>query len=113
MADAKETAPGYVRRVVCGHDDHGRAVVLSDGPAPFVHINPRNNSDTSTDIWRTGDMPATIVANPDEPTLGPRRQLPTGNGSVVRINRFAPESERVKGVKVQKGECRRAEVLLR
>ncbi len=63
MEDGKETMPGYVRRVVCGHDAHGKAIVVSDGAAPLVHINPRNNMDTSTDIWRTGDMPATIVTN--------------------------------------------------
>ena len=28
-----------IRRVVTGHDDRGRAVVVSDGPAPSVHIN--------------------------------------------------------------------------
>ena len=88
-----ENAQGHVRRVVCGHNAEGKAVVVSDGPAPFVHINPRNNIDTSTDIWRTGDTPATITANPDEPTMGPRRQMPTNNGSVVRINRFAPGNE--------------------
>lgn len=99
--ESREQTPGYVRRVVCGHDDQGRAVVVSDGAAPFVHINPRNNIDTSTDIWRTGDMPATIVASPIEPTMGPRRQLPTGNGTVVRINRFAPEREDVRNMNVE------------
>ena len=96
-----ERPPGYVRRVVCGHDDQGRAIVVSDGPAPFVHINPRNNIDTSTDVWRTGEAPATIATNPDEPTLGPRRQLPTANGTVVRINRFAPESEATRNMSVE------------
>lgn len=110
MADDKERPLGYVRRVVCGHDAVGRAVVVSDGPAPFVHINPRNNIDTSTDIWRTRDMPATITANPDEPTLGPRRQLPTGNGTVVRINRFAPESDAIRNMSIE--EARGAFVAL-
>ena len=31
---------GTIRRVVTGHDENGRAVVVSDGPAPFVHVNP-------------------------------------------------------------------------
>ena len=103
MAVRKETARGYVRRVVCGHDASGKAIVVSDEAAPFVHINPRNNIDTSTDIWRTDDMPATIVTSPadhDEPTLGPRRQLPTSNGTVVRINRFAPESDAIRNMSV-------------
>ena len=105
MADSKENTPGYVRRVVCGHNAAGKAVVVSDGPAPFVHINPRNNIDTSTDIWRTGDMPATIMSNPDEPTMGPRRQMPTDNGSVIRINRFAPESEAIRNMNVEESRA--------
>jgi hypothetical protein len=31
MVDDKDAAPGYVRRVVTGHDAHGKAIVLSDG----------------------------------------------------------------------------------
>jgi len=100
MVDGRERPPGYVRRVVTGHDADGRAIVVSDGAAPFVHVNPRNNIDTSTDIWRTGEAPATIAAHPDEPTMGPRRQLPTGNGTVVRINRFAPESDSIRNMSV-------------
>jgi len=88
---------GTVRRVVTGHDADGKAIVLSDGPAPFVHINP-HNTQSSTDIWRTDDMPATVSAAPDEPTLGPRRQLPTPYGTVVRINRFAPEPPEVRAM---------------
>ena len=29
-----------IRRVVTGHDESGKAVVLSDGPVPTVHSNP-------------------------------------------------------------------------
>ena len=89
-----------IRRVVTGHDANGKAIVTSDGPAPFVHINPRISGLSSTDIWRTGDMPATIVAEHDEPTLGPRRQLPTKTGTVVRITRFPPETDEVRNMSV-------------
>jgi len=92
---------GEIRRVVTGHDANGKATVLSDGPAPFVHVNPRNPDDTSTDIWRTGETPVTIVAEPEEPTLGPRRQMPTANGTVIRINRFAPETDAVRDMSVE------------
>jgi mannose-6-phosphate isomerase-like protein (cupin superfamily) len=85
-----------VRRVVTGHDENGKAVVISDGPAPFVHVNAVNPEWYSTDIWRTGEMPARIVAVADEPTLGPRRQMPQKRGSVLRINHFPPESEDVR-----------------
>ncbi|WP_011582849.1 MULTISPECIES: cupin domain-containing protein [Chelativorans] len=84
-----------VRRVVTGHNAAGRAIVISDGPAPFVHLNPRDPDFFSVDVWRTFETPANIVAQPGEPTLGPRRQRPTPGGSVLRINHFPPESETI------------------
>lgn len=92
---------GYVRRVVTGHDSSGKAVVISDGAAPFVHVNPQRSDDTSTDVWRTGETPAIIHAQHEEPTLGPRRQLPLPNGTVVRINRFAPETDAVRNMSTE------------
>ena len=85
-----------VRRVVTGHDAQGRAVVISDGPAPFVHVNALDPDWYSTDIWRTSATPATIVAAAEEPTLGPRRQMPERNGTVLRINHYPPEPEAVR-----------------
>jgi quercetin dioxygenase-like cupin family protein len=88
--------PKQVRRVVTGHDKDGQAVVISDGPAPFVHVNPTDPEWYSTDIWRTGATPAPIVVAAPESTLGPRRQLPEKRGSVLRINHFSPEPEAVR-----------------
>lgn len=96
---------GNIRRVVTGHDANGKATVHSDGPAPFVHVNPRNPNDTSTDIWRTGEMPVTLAAAHDETTLGPRRQMPTPNGTVIRINRFAPETDEIRDMSVEQARA--------
>ena len=87
---------GRVRRVVTGHDKDGKAVILSDGPAPFLHTIGPNWF--SSDIWRTHDTPATVTAEAPEPTLGPRRQMPTRNGTVIRINLVPPESEKVRNL---------------
>lgn len=85
-----------IRRVVTGHNARGRAVVVSDGPAPSVHENKNEPDWFSVDIWRTHEMPAGIVPEAPEPTGGPRRQMPTRNGTVLRINSFPPESEAVR-----------------
>jgi quercetin dioxygenase-like cupin family protein len=85
-----------IRRVVTGHDARGRAVIISDGPAPFVHENKNEPDWFSVDIWRTHEMPAGIVSKAPEPTGGPRRQMPTKHGTVLRINSFPPESEAVR-----------------
>jgi hypothetical protein len=87
-----------IRRVVTGHDEKGRAVVVFDGPAPSVHINKAEQDWFSVDIWRTHEMPAKIVPKTEEPTAGPRRQMPTANGTVLRINSFPPESEAVRAM---------------
>jgi hypothetical protein len=93
-----------IRRVVTGHDASGKAIVISDGPAPFVHVNAANPDWYSTDIWRTSETPAPIVPSAAEPTLGPRRQMPQKRGTVLRINHFPPENEAVR----QMGRLRRA-----
>jgi mannose-6-phosphate isomerase-like protein (cupin superfamily) len=85
-----------IRRVVTGHDENGRAVVVSDGAAPSVHVNKNERDWFSVDIWRTHEAPARIVAKAPEPTEGPRRQMPTKNGTVLRINSFPPESDTVR-----------------
>ena len=90
--------PKQVRRIITGHDEDGKAIVISDAQAPLVHVNPRDPDSYSTDIWRTLEMPASIVASAPEPTLGPRRQMPTKRGSVLRINTFPPESEDVRNM---------------
>lgn len=87
-----------IRRVVTGHDERGRAIVISDGPAPFVHVNKLDPEWYSVDIWRTHEMPAKIVSQHGETTEGPRRQMPTRNGTVLRINHFPPESEAVRAM---------------
>jgi quercetin dioxygenase-like cupin family protein len=88
--------PNPVRRVVTGHDAQGRSIVVSDGPAPFVHVNPADPEWYSTDVFRSVWAPAAIVTHPTETTEGPRRQLPTPRGTVIRVNNFPPEPESVR-----------------
>ena len=92
---------GMVRRVVTGHDENGKAVVISDGPAPYVHTIPIRPGYFSTDIFRTHQTPALITEQQAETTLGPRRQLPTQNGTVIRVNHFPPETEEMKNMDVE------------
>ena len=92
--------PKQIRRVVTGHDKNGKAIVVSDGPAPFVHVHPLDPNWNSTDIWRTGETPARVVATPGETTLGPRRQLPEKRGTVLRINSFPPENDAIRNMDV-------------
>ena len=93
-----------VRRVVTGHDENGKAIVMSDGPAPFVMTNPARPGYVSTDIWRTNATPTPVVAQHAEPTLGPRRQMPEKNGTVFRINRILPEGDEIRNMNAEQSK---------
>ena len=82
----------FIRRVVTGHDRNGKAIVISDGPAPSVKSNPLRPGHKSTDIWKTTAMPAPISREEPDPTLGVRDFVPP-LGTKIRIAEIAPEPE--------------------
>jgi quercetin dioxygenase-like cupin family protein len=86
------------RRVITGHDQDGKAVVISDGAPPLVHTSPIDPGFASADIFRTDETPARVLARTPETTEGPRRQLPTKNGTVLRVTRFPPESDFIRNM---------------
>jgi mannose-6-phosphate isomerase-like protein (cupin superfamily) len=89
---------GNVRRIVTGHDENGKAIVVSDGPAPKVHSSPLRPGHVTVDIWRTNEMPARIARRAEEPTLGPRKIVANPNGTIVRISSVPPEGEEVRNI---------------
>lgn len=81
---------GPVRRVVTGHDDAGRALVIVDGAAPNARVNSRGVM--STLIWSTAATPAPMplgIAPEDE---GARRMgtQPPPRGTRFTINDYPP-----------------------
>ena len=86
-----------IRRVVTGHDESGKAVVIMDGDAANV-VTSVHRPGGRTNLWRTTGAPAGFAGNRDEAdaefTLAP---LP--NGTNFRISEFPPEDpEQVKTV---------------
>ncbi len=84
---------GFIRRVVTGHDEKGKSIVISDSLTPTVRTNPLRHDFRSTDIWRTNASPAPIAKQEPDPTLPPYTQQPTRQGTVIRVSEIAPESE--------------------
>jgi mannose-6-phosphate isomerase-like protein (cupin superfamily) len=76
-----------VRRVVTGHDTSGKAVVLTDSPAP--NQKQRDSGLVSTLLWATDETPADISGSRDraERELG---VAPPAGGSVLRVVDFPP-----------------------
>ena len=86
------TDKGYVRRIVTGHDAHGKSIFTEDAAAPSVHTNPRRVGYHLTNLWMTDQTPC-LVGNEADPTTRPLTLEPPKNGTVVRIVEFGPEGE--------------------
>ena len=80
-----------VRRVVTGHDATGKAVVLADGEPPVVVRSPVQPGLAFHEIWNTSQMPQTVAAEYDEPTLTHSGTAPPKGGTVIRIVDMPPE----------------------
>jgi mannose-6-phosphate isomerase-like protein (cupin superfamily) len=78
--------PKSTRRVVTGHDAHGRSVVLSDGPPPQHH--PMYGLDVGADfheMWSDADtIPELTSVAVREPNERPFRIMPEA-GHLLRI----------------------------
>lgn len=83
---------GRIRRVVTGHDEHGKSIVVYDSFAPAVRTSPARPGHYSTEIWRTEGAPAPVGNEPD-PTTGPRQLKPPKQGTVIRVSEMPPETE--------------------
>jgi mannose-6-phosphate isomerase-like protein (cupin superfamily) len=79
-----------VRRVVTGHDEHGKAIVLIDGDAANARTSAGGN--ISTLMWCTDRTPADIALGKDVEDMGTRviGTPPPPNGTRFTVNEIAP-----------------------
>ena len=86
-----------IRRIVTGNDEKGKAVVLSDGPAPDVRMDPARPGFTSTRLWVTDSTPAR-TKGVRETLNRPHAIEPPPNGSICRMMTFPPDAWFIKSV---------------
>ena len=79
-----------VRRIVTGHDEYGRSIILSDGISPHTRPSPLYPNRVLTDLWRAFESPADNSGDADnantEVVLTPPK-----NGSVFRFFQIPPD----------------------
>jgi quercetin dioxygenase-like cupin family protein len=83
--------PTPVRRIVTGHDESGKAVVLMDGPAPNQRVRQANGV-VSTLLWVTDESPADISMSADRADRE-SPVAPPAKGSILRVVDFPPAGE--------------------
>jgi Cupin domain len=80
-----------IRRVVTGHDQSGRAIVVSDAAPPHVTRPPQQPGLAFHELWSTRACPSEVSATESEPTDLHRDTAPPANGTVIRIVDIPPE----------------------
>ena len=80
------------RRIVTGHDQTGKAVILIDGAALNVKVRQAAGGIVSTLLWVTDESPADVSGNADraDRDIG---VAPPAMGSVFRMVDFPPVTD--------------------
>jgi hypothetical protein len=79
------------RRIVTGHDEKGRSIVISDAPPENVVPNPADPDRGHVNFWKTDDVPASNADYAD-PMAGALCPLPPPKGGTLfRFFQIAPE----------------------
>ena len=86
-----------VRRVVTGHDQDGKAIVVSDADASNIKRPSHRPGVAIHNIWVIESSPAP-VNGPIETTDREIGLLPPENGSVFRVIEFPPEKDWIDSV---------------
>jgi quercetin dioxygenase-like cupin family protein len=79
------------RRIVTGHDDDGRSIVISDDAPTNIVPNPADPNRGHINFWRTDRVPVSNALFVD-PMAGPACPLPPPKGGTMfRFFQIAPE----------------------
>jgi mannose-6-phosphate isomerase-like protein (cupin superfamily) len=83
------------RRVVTGHDELGRSIILMDGESPNSVYLEKAGGLQSTELWETVGSPADNTASKDAAERE-RRIEPAAGGTVFRIIEYPPDRVRLR-----------------
>jgi mannose-6-phosphate isomerase-like protein (cupin superfamily) len=84
-----------IRRIVTGHNEAGRSIILMDGPAPNYLPLLFSPKAVGSLLWITDSAPATNSGDKDTAPAGLRVPTPPQHrgGTVFRVTDFPPDSE--------------------
>lgn len=89
-ADEKSPSAGAFRRIVTGHDDQGRSIVVTAGPAPTILDVGGELGAVFHEVWNTAASPAPIRRGAEEAVGTAITLNPPPNGTRLRVIEFRP-----------------------
>ena len=82
---------GTVRRIVTGHDEMGKAIVVCDGEPPVIIRSEIQDDLSFYELWNTQEVPARVKLLCSDSTANHKGTAPPKGGTVVRILDLPPE----------------------
>lgn len=81
-----------VRRIVTGHNENGRSIIITDDATPHTKTSPHRPGVVINNLWMTAQMPAPTAA-PDDAAHAGMPLAPGSCGINFRIVEFPPEAQ--------------------
>jgi mannose-6-phosphate isomerase-like protein (cupin superfamily) len=98
------------RRIVTGHDDRGRAVIVEDRPPPRVARIGGDLGPLFYEVWNTREAPARIDRASGEPPEDGITLAPPKSGTRIRVLDIPPEDPRIATLTPEQARAHFAEV---
>lgn len=86
------------RRVVTGHDDSGKAIIVSDAAPAQAHLIGGPGGPTFFEVWSTGETPARIDRRSADPVDAGLVLAPPKGGTRIRVIEFPPEGAAIRNL---------------
>jgi len=80
-----------IRRIVTGHDNEGKGIVISDSHAPNIMKKSSRPGVSLTNIWQSNEFPHT--SNNTKEIDQEFIMFPESKGTVLRVSEFEPEDK--------------------
>jgi hypothetical protein len=80
-----------MRRVITGHDERGRSVIVADGPSPYVLELEAMPGLALINLWVTDRSPASTAGSADA-AARPVVLEPPARGTIFRVVDFPPDT---------------------
>jgi len=86
------------RRIVTGHNEEGKAVIVCDGPPLRSQVVGGPGGPTFFEIWNTHETPARIDRLSGDPSEDSLVLSPPKGGTRIRVIDFPPEGDAIRNL---------------
>lgn len=93
-----------IRRIVTGHNEQGKSVIIEDQPTPHTKSSPHRPGVIINNLWMTGSNPVMLNETEDAVTSDMALE-PRPGGNNFRVVEFPPEADYIDQIDPQRAKA--------